>query len=68
MRQLFDAIYPSRSGISHNSKIKIYGERVITHEVVRDYMASKMNVAYVERDSAEDHLIVIRSSEILPQT
>ena len=34
IRQLVDAIQPSRSGISHNSPIKIYGEGAITYEVV----------------------------------
>ena len=34
MRQLVDSIQPSRSGIIHNSPIKIYGEGAITHEVV----------------------------------
>ena len=51
MRQLVDAIQPLRSGISHNSLIKTYVVGAITYEVVQDYMASKTNVAYVEKDS-----------------
>ena len=34
MKHLFYAIQPSRSGISHNSLIKINGEGAITYEVV----------------------------------
>ena len=45
-RQLVDAIQPSWSGISHNSSIKIDGEGAITYELVWDYMALKMDVAY----------------------
>ena len=33
-RQIVDQIYPSQSGISHNSTIKIDGEVAITYEVV----------------------------------
>ena len=62
MRQLVDAIQPLKSGISHNSPIKIDEEGAITYEVVRDYMASKMNVACVEKDSAEENFRVIRST------
>ena len=58
MRQLVDAIQPLRSGISHNNPIKIYVEGAIIYEVVQDYMASKTNAAYVEKDSVEEHLIV----------
>ena len=64
-RQLVDPIQPSRSGISHYISIKIYGEGAITYKVVRDYMASKMNIDYVEKDSAEDHFIVTRSNKII---
>ena len=65
MRQIVDAIQPSRSGISHNSLIKIYGEEVVTYTVVLYYMASKMNVDYVENDSAEEHLRSIRIDGII---
>ena len=65
MRQLVDAIQPSQSGISHNSLIKMDGEGAITYELVRDYMAPKMNVAYVEKDSSEKKLRVIRSNGII---
>ena len=54
-----------QSGISHNSLIKIDGEGAITYEVFRDYKASKMNVACVEKDSAEENLRVIRSTRIV---
>ena len=64
-RQIVDAIHPSRSGISHISLIKIYGEGGITYRVVRYYMASKINVSYVEKDSAEENLISIRSDGII---
>ena len=37
----------------------------MTYKVVRDHMASKMNVAYVEKDSAEEHLRAIRSKVII---
>ena len=60
-RQLVDEIHTQRSGISHNSPIKIDGEGAMTYKVVRDHMASKMNVAYVEKDSAEENLKAIRS-------
>ena len=33
----------------------------MTYKVVRDHMASKMNVAYVEKDSAEENLKATRS-------
>ena len=65
MRQLVDVKQPSRSGISHNSPIIIDGEGAITYQVVRDYMALKINVSYVEKDSAEDHLRAIRSDKII---
>ena len=65
MRQIVDAIQTSRSGISHNSPTKIDGEGAITYEVFGDYMASKMNVAYVEMDSAEEYLRFIRNDEII---
>ena len=65
MGQLVDKIQPPRIGISHNSPIKIDGEGSITYEVVRDYMASKINAAYVEKDSAEDNLRLIRSDGII---
>ena len=42
-----------RSGISHNSPIKINGEGHITYNVVQYYTASKINVSNVEKDSAE---------------
>ena len=45
--------------------IKIYGEGAINYEVVQDYMALKMNVSYVENDSAEENLRVIRSYGII---
>ena len=61
MRPIVDALQPLKSGTSHNSPIKIYGEGTITYEVVQDCMASKMNVAYVENDSTEEHLRAIRS-------
>ena len=62
MRHLVDKIKPLQSGISHNSMIKIDGEGAINYEVFRDYMESKMNVDYVEKDSAGEHLRVIRSN------
>ena len=62
MMQIVHAIHISRSGISHNSPMKIDVEGAITYEVVRYYMASKINVAYVEKDLAEEHLIAIRSN------
>ena len=65
MGQIIDAIQPSRSGISQNSLIKVDGEVAITYEVVQDYMASIINVAYVGKDSAEENLIVIRSTKII---
>ena len=34
MRQIVDAIHPSRSGVSHNSPTKFYGEGGIAYEVV----------------------------------
>ena len=55
----------SRSGISHNSPIKIGGEGVITYKVVQYYMALKMNVPYVEKYSAGEHLKAIRSDGII---
>ena len=61
-RQLVDAIQTSRGGISHNSPIKIDEEGAITYEIVQYYMASKMNVAYVEKSSAEEHLRSTRSN------
>ena len=39
MRQIFNAIHPSQSGISHNSLIKIDGEGAVTYKVVLDYIA-----------------------------
>ena len=65
MRQIFGAIHTSRSGISHNSPIKIDGEGGITYKVFRYYMALKINVSYVETDSAEEHLREIRSNKIV---
>ena len=65
MMHIVDAIQPFLSGISYSSPIKIDGEGAITYEVVRYYMASKMNVVYVEKDGAEDHLRYIRSDEII---
>ena len=65
MRQIFDTIHNSQSGISHNSLVKINREEAITYEVVQDLMASKMNVAYVEKDSAEDRLRLIISNVII---
>ena len=47
MGQLVDSIQTSRSGIIHKIPIKIDGEGAITYEVLRDYMASKINVSYV---------------------
>ena len=52
MKKLVDTIQPSWSGISHNIPIKIDGEGDINYEVVSYYMASKINVPYVEKDSA----------------
>ena len=51
--------------IWNDSPIKINGEGAITYEVVQDYMASKINVAYVEKDSAEEHLREIWSNIII---
>ena len=62
MRQLVEVIQTLWSGISHNFFIQVDGEGAITYEVVQDYMASKMNADYVEKDSAEEHLRVIRST------
>ena len=53
MRQIVDAIQPSRSGINNNSPIKMNGEVDITYEVVRYNIASKINVVWVEKDSVE---------------
>ena len=53
MMQLVDEIHHLWSGIIHNSPTKIYGEGAINYEVVRDYMESKINVAYVEKNSTE---------------
>ena len=53
MRKIVDAIQNFRGEISHNSPTKINGEGAITYKVVRDYMASKMNVACMEKDRAE---------------
>ena len=64
-RQLVHEIQTSRSGISHNISIKIDEEGDINYEVFWDYMASKMNTAYVEKDSAENHLKAIRSNTII---
>ena len=50
-RQLVGVIHTSQNRIIHNSPVEIDGEGDITYEVVRDYMASKMNVAYVEKAS-----------------
>ena len=47
MSHLVDAIQPSQIGRIHNSTIKSHREEYIKYEVVRDYMESKMNVAYV---------------------
>ena len=52
MRQIVDSIQPSRSRISHNSPIKIYIEGGITYELVRYYISSRMNIAYVKKYSA----------------
>ena len=52
-RQIGSQEEGGREGLKNNNKIK------------GDYMASKMNVAYVETDSAEEHLIVIRSHKII---
>ena len=52
-------------GIIHNSPIKIDGKGAINYKVVRYYMALKMNVSYVENDSAEDNLRAIRSETII---
>ena len=65
VRQLVVEIQPLRSGISHNSPIKIDEEGVITYEEVWDYMALKMNVSYVEKDSEEEHFRVTRSNKII---
>ena len=65
MRKRVGAIQTSQSGIIHNSPIKIDGEGDINYKLVRYYMASKMNVSYVENDSVEDHLKVIRSNGII---
>ena len=37
----------------------------MTYEVVRGYMASKMNVDFVDKFSAEEHLRAIRSNGII---
>ena len=52
MSQLVGAIQRSQSGIIHNSMIKINREGDVTYKLVQYYMASKMNVAYVEKDSS----------------
>ena len=52
MRQIVDTIHTLRSGISHKIPIKINREGDITYEVVQYYMALKMNVGYVENNSA----------------
>ena len=65
MRHLVDEIQPSRNGISHSSPIKIDREGAITYKVVQDYMTSKTNVAYVENDILEEHLIPIRGERII---
>ena len=64
MKQLVDAIQTFQSDSSHNSPIKIYGEGTITYEVVWYYMAPKMNVGYVEKDIAQEHLREIRYNGI----
>ena len=64
-KQLVYAIQTLLSGISHKILFKIYGEEAITYEVVWNYMASKINDAYVENDSVEGHLRAIRSNGII---
>ena len=64
-KQLIYEIQPLLSGISHNILIKIYGEEAITYELFWNYMASKINDAYVENDSVEGHLRAIRSNGII---
>ena len=53
------------SGIRNNSLIEIYGEGDIPYEVVLDYMASKINVAYLENVSSAEHLKYIRINIII---
>ena len=65
MSQIVDAIQPLQSVTSHNSMITIDGEGAINYEVVQDYMESKIDVTYVENDSAEEHLITIISNIII---
>ena len=65
MRQLFYAIQPSQSGISHNHMIKSDGETVITYKVLQDYMASEINASYVEEGGAEGHLRAIERDGII---
>ena len=67
MRQLVDAIQTSQSGIIHNSQIKIYGEGDITYKVVWYYMALKINVSYMEKDSTGKYLREIRSNNIITE-
>ena len=67
MRQLVDAIQTSQSGIIHNSQIKIYGEGDITYKVVWYYMALKINVSYMEKDSTGKYLRDIRSNNIITE-
>ena len=65
IRQLVNVIQTSRSGISHNSSVKIYGEGAITYKVVQNYMAPKLNVAYMENDDVEEHLRAIESNKVI---
>ena len=64
-KQLVDAIQSLRIGISYNSPIEIDEEGAITYEVVQNCIASKLNVAYVEKDSADENLIAIRGEKII---
>ena len=57
--ELLSKVRPQRKGKAHNSPIILEGKNAISYFVVRDYMGSKLNEVWVDRDSAEEY---IRSS------
>lgn len=57
--ELLSKVRPQRKGKPHNSPINIEGKNAISYFVIRDYMSSKFNEVWVDKDSAEEY---IRSS------
>ena len=54
--KLLSKVCPQQKGKPHNNPIIIEGKNAISYFVVRDYMSSKYNEVWVDRDSAEEYI------------